>query len=162
MAIPWCGGTAAESMAGSHLDVVKHMVEEYRREVVRLGGETLTIGQAAAVALRETVVQVELTAAGREGVKVSSDWVMESSGVIASFGAVSHRKTNQGGVFWGPTSILIFEANILSVLSEVMLGVFAEVMYGKPEFTDHLIRKLKHVNAGIALILNWHIYVVDW
>ena len=75
-------GVAAEALKGSHLDEVKRMVAEYRKQVV--------------IARRAEEVSVELSEAARGGVMASSDWVMnsmnngtDSYGVTTGFGAIS-------------------------------------------------------------------------
>ncbi|KAK4276421.1 hypothetical protein QN277_019367 [Acacia crassicarpa] len=95
-------GEAADSLKGSHLDEVRSMVADYRRAVVHLGSTWLSISQVAAVANLSSNVKVLLLESARAGVKVSSDWIMESVkngtpiyGVTTGFGAASHRRTDQ-------------------------------------------------------------------
>ncbi|KAI9084603.1 hypothetical protein K1719_033385 [Acacia pycnantha] len=95
-------GEAADSLKGSHLDEVRSMAADYRRAVVHLGSKWLSISQVAAVANLSSDVKVVLSESTRAGVKVSSDWIMESVkngtpiyGVTTGFGAASHKRTDQ-------------------------------------------------------------------
>jgi len=97
-------GKVADAMKSSHLEEVTRMVKEFRQRPVRLDGEGLKISHVAAVATMAGEVTVELSEAVKTRVNASSEWVMESmrkgtdgSGMTAGFGAMSHRRTNQGG-----------------------------------------------------------------
>ena len=132
---------AAESLKGSHWEEMKNMGRDYRNTLVRLGGETLTVGQVAAVATakRGTVV-VQLNEAVREGVDASSEWVMESMyrgtdsyGVTTGFGSTSHRRTTQGGAL---QTELIRWFSIFYLLLVTIHKPFSQILN---EFSDSYI-----------------------
>ncbi|CAH0384045.1 unnamed protein product [Bemisia tabaci] len=95
-------GSSVDSLRGSHLDDVRRMVREYRRPIVHLRGENLTVAQVAAVACSNDVT-VELSDAARPAVEASREWVVQATnkgtdtyGVTTGFGATSHRRTEKG------------------------------------------------------------------
>ncbi|CAI8591783.1 unnamed protein product [Vicia faba] len=75
---PLIWGVVVEVMKWSHLDEVKHMVEEYRKPVVRLGGETLTISQVADIASNNHGVKIELSESVEELIRFLNVGIFES------------------------------------------------------------------------------------